>query len=504
VNIKQNGSDYMEKEIKVTPLYYDYVLDNDYQVVVEVGGRFSGKSHNEQVRLVSNLASKEDYKLLVIEDLETGMADGFHAGLRDRIEEFEQTTAYNPRSRTAHIKNKINNNQTLFRGYATDQQRLNVKKLSGITEILVEEGEWMDYDSFISLLQQLRGGNAADRKLTILMNPVNPDCFVNKLLIETKPDKVLEYFKGTKRPKIFERHIKTTFVFDDKNVVKTIVVLVILSTHYDNPFLTLDQRATIEQLKETDPDKYLQLGEARFIRSSNTFFRDFDRNVHVIEPFIIPDGWNRYATTDYGLDMEATLWIALDYEGNGYVYKESHQPDLIISEACEEILEVNGGDKIYTRYGPPDLMARNKTNGKTTWELFNENGWSLYQSDNKREPGCLSMKEWLRIVETRDKEGNTIKTSRLKFFNNCTNIIRTLPQLITDKSNANRYATLSSELETKLPNYHDLTHAPDALRYFCSMHECIPLKPVNQINVKDAFFGTKRRVKDDSMCGDVF
>ena len=51
----------MQKEIELTPLYYDYVLDNDYPVVVQVGGRFSGKTHNEGIRLVSNLASKKNY-----------------------------------------------------------------------------------------------------------------------------------------------------------------------------------------------------------------------------------------------------------------------------------------------------------------------------------------------------------------------------------------------------------------------------------------------------------
>lgn len=262
----------MQKEIKVTPFYYDNVLTSEVKIVVQVGGRFSGKSMNEQIRLVANLGSKKNYKLLVIEDLETGMADGFHAGLRDMIDTFGHSQAYNPRSRTAYIKNEINGNEALFRGYATEQQRLNVKKLTGITEILVEEGEWMDYSSFIGLLQQLRGGSEEDRKLTILMNPTNPECFVNRMLIIPEPTKVIEYFPGTARPKVFEKVIPTEFEIDGELHRQEMKIKVVLSIHHDNPFLTDEQRGTIEQLRLTDPEAYQQLGEARFIGLRGSYF----------------------------------------------------------------------------------------------------------------------------------------------------------------------------------------------------------------------------------------
>ncbi len=334
----------MEKEIKTTPLYFDNILSNKYNVVVQVGGRFSGKSHNEQVRLVSNLAGKENYKLLVIEDLETGMADGFHAGLRDRIEDFEQTQAYNPRSRTAFIKNEINGNQVLFRGYATDQQRLNVKKLSGITEIVVEEGEFLTFNDLTALTQQLRGGNSEDRKLTVLMNPVNPRCFVNQMLIVTPPQKVFEYFPNSKRPKVFERHIKTKFEIDGKEVEQTIVILVVISTHFDNPFLTLDQRATIEQLKETDPELYAQLGQARFIMPTGTFF-DINKVNRRLTNTIPP--------IDTG-----------EFE---YEYKDH----LIIDSSIKWVSDPNGAIRIYSnpKLGHPYVLSGDTSGDGSDWNV---------------------------------------------------------------------------------------------------------------------------------------
>lgn len=254
-----------EKTVKVTPFYHDNVLVAPHDVVVQLGGRFSGKSQNDQVRLVGNLANKENYKLLVIEDLETGMADGFHAGLRDRIEEFEHEPAYNPRTRNAYIRNLLNGNQVLFKGFKSDQQKSNVKKLSAITEIVVEEGDWVTFSDLMAFVQQLRGGDPQDRKVTILMNPVNPDCYVNQELILKPADIVYEYFPGTKRPKVFQRDIKVNMTIDGEEKETAISILVVISVHWDNPFLNDLQRASVESMKHSDPDGYAQLAEAKFI-----------------------------------------------------------------------------------------------------------------------------------------------------------------------------------------------------------------------------------------------
>ncbi len=445
------------KEIKLTPLYYDYVLNNDYDAVVQVGGRFSGKSHNEQIRLVGNLGSKPDYKLLVIEDLQTGMSEGFHSGLYDRIYDFEHDPAYTPKTKVAHIRNTINGNVALFRGYNSEQQKLNVKKMAGITEIVVEEGEWMTFDDFISLYQQLRGGKEEDRKLTILLNPVNPECFVNSELIETEPDKVLEYFPGTDRPKVFENSIKTKFELDGEEVEQNIKILVVLSTHFDNNYLTLEQRASIEQYRETDPEAYQQLGEARFIRPSGTYFKEFDRNIHVVKPFDIPRNWTKYVTMDYGLDMFAAYFIALDPENNGYVYKEIYESDLVISEACKRLHDMTW-EEIDNYYAPPDLWNRRQETGKSAADIFRDNDILLRKTDNNRVQGWYAVKEWLKPFKSRDPHtGKEIVTARLKIFSNCTNLIRTLPQLQRDEKKYNDVAT----------EPHELTHAPDAIRGFC-------------------------------------
>lgn len=457
----------IEKEIKLTPLYFDYVFGAKYDAVIEVGGRYSGKSYNSEVEEAVNLASKENYKLLIIQDLDKGGADGYYAGLVDKIEQFEQTPAYNITTSSTKITNNINGNSVLFRGYKTDQQKKDVKNIDQVTKIVVEEGEWMTFDDFLALIQQLRGKVEEDRRLDILLNPVNEYCFVNTELIQKPPDKVLEYFPNSKRPKVFERHMKVDTVNEQGEPVELVInILVVLSTHYDNPYLTGIQRAAIEIYRTTDKDKYAQLGEARFIKSGGSYFSEFSREIHVCESFVIPNDWRRYFVMDYGLDMLAGYWVAMDEHNKAYFYKEVYQSDLIISKAAEKIKQLtNKKERIYQYLAPGDLWNRRQETGKSAMEIFYDNGIRLMKANNNRVDGWLNVKEWLAPYEDEQE----IMTASVQIFSNCDNLIRCLSQVKRSERDPNDVAH----------EPHELTHAPDAFRYFFAGRPAPYKKPVN-------------------------
>jgi phage terminase large subunit len=71
------------------------------------------------------------------------------------------------------------------------------------------------------------------------------------------------------------------------------------------------------------------------------YFTEFRRELHVAEPFSLPPEWRRYAALDYGLDMLACYWIALEPEGKAWVYRELYEPGLIISQAARRIRELS-------------------------------------------------------------------------------------------------------------------------------------------------------------------
>lgn len=200
--------------------------------------------------------------------------------------------------------------------------------------------------------------------------------------------------------------------------------------------------------------------------SAGMYFNEFNRDMHVMEPFVIPSDWRRYVTIDYGLDMLAALWIAVDSSNKAYVYKELYENNLIISEAARRIKEVNNGEQIYEWLAPPDLFSRSADSGRSQIELFGEYGIDFVKTSNKRVAGWLAVKEFLNPVLTPD---GSMKPS-LRFFRNCQNITRTLPLLQHDERDPNDCAT----------DPHELTHAPDALRGFCIYRTQQGVRPIGK------------------------
>jgi phage terminase large subunit len=231
------------------------------------------------------------------------------------------------------------------------------------------------------------------------------------------------------------------------------------TTYKCNEWLDEGDRKRIEDLAITNPDRFKVVGLGEYGIPGGTFFEEFRTDVHVCEPFPIPKHWQRFRFLDYGLDKLAHYWAAIDTEGNAYIYKELYESDLIISEAAKRIQEMTI-EPIKFTYAPPDLWNRRQETGKSAADLFREHGVNLTKAANDRVQGWLNVKEWLKPYKKRDEQtGEEVTTARLKIFRNCVNLIRTLPLVQIDEKDPNDVAT----------EPHELTHAPDALRYFCGM-----------------------------------
>lgn len=230
-----------------------------------------------------------------------------------------------------------------------------------------------------------------------------------------------------------------------------------------------DPRRTQEWYESTAKDlgvkvkqEYPRTAEEALSNLGGSFFSEFDYNLHTCEPFKIPEDWTVYNTLDYGLDMFAHYKVAIDNENVAYVFHEIYQSGLIISEAADkvklaELVEKEDGSvkdwyKPRLRLAPPDLWNRSQESGKSRALLFDEHGLELVKSNNDRQAGWLALKELLKERTAPNGE----RYVRLKIFRTCRHLIRTLPQILIDEKNPDDCA--------KEP--HELTHAPDALRYF--------------------------------------
>ena len=227
---------------------------------------------------------------------------------------------------------------------------------------------------------------------------------------------------------------------------------------YENQYLMENDPGYVEKLKNLPEDRRRAMLDGDWDVFEGQYFSEFRNHIHTIDPINIDPNWNKYITLDYGLDMLAVLWIAVDGQDNVYVYKELYESNLIISEACKRIKEVNGSDNVVCNYAPPDLWQRKSNTGEDSAEVFKQNGIKLTKSSNERIQGWYAVKEFLKVIKTRDEQtGEEIKTSKLKIFRNCSNLIRTLPMLQYDEKKPNDVSNQP----------HELTHINDALRGWC-------------------------------------
>ena len=99
----------------------------------------------------------------------------------------------------------------------------------------------------------------------------------------------------------------------------------------------------------------------------------------------------------------------------------------------------------------------------------------MSKANNDRIQGWYELREWLKPIA--DEQGRP--AAKIRIFENCINLIRTLPLLQHDEHNPNDAA--------KDP--HELTHAPDAIRYFVASrpYAAEPLKPPKVKWYKDQF-----------------
>ncbi len=188
---------------------------------------------------------------------------------------------------------------------------------------------------------------------------------------------------------------------------------------------------------------------------AGVYFPEFQDQTHLEDPFLrIPAHWRLYRAFDYGLDMLACLWIAVDFDGRCHVYREVQQSGLIVSDAAALIRSLTPDyERVECTIAPPDMWSRQKDSGKSMAELFAQNGVQLIRAGNDRVQGWMAVKEMLKPMGAGERPG-------LMVGRECAGLRRNLKLIQHDEKNISDCATQP----------HQITHICDALRYFCVTH----------------------------------
>lgn len=323
------------------------------------------------------------------------------------------------------------NGSTLEFGYCDAESDVTKYQSAEYDVIRFDELTHFTESQFTYLLSRIRGANSYPKQVKATTNPGGiGHQWVKSRFIDPMPPDEMHEFDGETRLFLPARLTDNPFLRRaDAGYEKR---LRLLSVH--------DRRALLDGVWELDEGRY---------------FSEFSPALHVVPPHEIPDGWRRYLTIDYGLDMLAALWIAQSPDGRSVVYRELYEPGLIISEAAARILSSEAsGEHIDVRLAPPDLWNRRQETGKSAVQLFADCGLDFEKSSNERVAGWLALHELL--TPRRDTDGEM--RPRLTIFSSCRNLIRTLPALQHDTRNPSDTANTP----------HELTHAPDALRGYAA------------------------------------
>lgn len=198
----------------------------------------------------------------------------------------------------------------------------------------------------------------------------------------------------------------------------------------------------------------------------------------------IPSDWKRYRVMDWGFARPfCVLWIAVDYEGRGYVYREYYGAELNArgevrpnvgaklepSGAAERIKQLEEGETIDQGWTGPDLFSAgtgDTTAGITRYEWFQRQGihfkpWEAGPDSRKAKKMALHE----RLAYSRSDDGQIQEWPGIVLIE-APNCIRTIPALEYDPARGGEDVRTDGE-----------DHCYDALSAWCLMR---PWKPVDK------------------------
>ena len=181
------------------------------------------------------------------------------------------------------------------------------------------------------------------------------------------------------------------------------------ATHQDNPMLydhkagewTAQGKRTISILSTMTGLRYKRGFLGLWAGAEGQIYESFDEQVHIVDPFPIPDSWRRWRVIDFGYTHPFSCqWWAQDHKGTLYMYREIYMSGRIVDEHVNGadgkpgILELSAGERYEATICDHDAEDR---------ATLEKNGIKTKRADKAIRQGIEAVQIRLRV----DADGNS-------------------------------------------------------------------------------------------------
>lgn len=290
----------------------------------------------------------------------------------------------------------INNEADVYQFQSAEYHVIRFDELTHFTEFM-----------YVYMLSRVRGADDYPKQVKSTTNPGNVGHgFVRARFIDiAPPDTVIQTPHGTRR--------------------------FIPAKVQDNKFLVDADPEYVRRLENLPEEEKKALLYGSWDVFKGQYFTEWNRDIHVIEPFKIPADWKRFRSMDWGYNDPCAIgWFAVGPDQHIYMYRELTLQETLSRDVAKRMIELSEGEKIAYTVASPDMWqhrGQSDIEGESIAETFARNGVPLLKADNARVIG------WQRVRENLAKAPDG--KPYVQVFKNCLKLIETIPLMIYDDKN---------------------------------------------------------------------
>lgn len=115
----------------------------------------------------------------------------------------------------------------------------------------------------------------------------------------------------------------------------------------------------IESLEALPEVMRKRMLDGLWVSNDGAVYEEFDEEVHIVQPFDIPDDWIKIRAIDFGFTNPfVCLWGALDPDNRLYIYREVYRKGVRTAAVAEQIKQMTGNENILFTTADHDAQER--------------------------------------------------------------------------------------------------------------------------------------------------